>query len=367
MDKLIELLTVFVVALSVLLFFGPIIVILSIVEEIKLWGRRVIRLPKVGQRPIVRVLLAVVGIGIWLAVYIPLVSLAKKSIDVPEAIVDSAPTLQATEEIAAVLASPTDTQVILPTDIVTPLPTSPPFPTVEMVIVPSGDFRMGTSYWSDADYDFAPGHKVYISEFYIDKYEVTNAQYAMCVTAEICSPPLAYSSNTREHYFDDLETYAEYPVIFVSWNDAFTFCEWREARLPTEAEWEKAAKWDYMNQKTVLHPWGEETPNLEWVNYRGQDTERVGMFAGGKSPVGAFEMAGNVYEWVYDFYAADYYQDSPERDPLGPNSSVLGHVVRGGAWSSEDQSDLWTFTRFYFSTTERRNDIGFRCASDTAP
>lgn len=374
MDKLIELLTLFVVALSVLLFFGPIVVILSIVEEIKIWGKRVIRLPNVGRNPIVRVTLAVVGIGIWLAVYIPLVSLAKQAVSTPDSAELPSPDIvqqseQPTKTPITNAFLPTNTPTLFPVDTATftpmPILTSTPISlSVEMVLVPAGTYRMGTSYWQGDDYDFAPGHNVYVSEFYIDKYEVTNAQYAECVSAGVCSPPVVSRSNTREHYYDNLDVYANYPVIFVSWEDAFVFCTWRGARLPTEAEWEKAAKWDFANQTAVLFPWGDEPPNPELVNYRGQDTEEVGVLAGGKSPAGAFDMAGNVYEWVYDFYDPNYYDNSPERDPLGPSSSPFGHVARGGAWSIEEPSGLWTFVRYYFPATERRNDLGFRCAKD---
>lgn len=235
----------------------------------------------------------------------------------------------------------------------------------EMIQVPSGEYTMGSSFNKTRDY--SPAHAVYVDEFYIDKFEVTNAQYTKCVDSGFCAPPSKLGSHTRESYFDDV-LFFDYPVVFVTWNDAKKFCEWRNGRLPTEAEWEKAAKWNPKTNETAIFPWGQNNPSPDKVNYASDDTTKVGLLVNGISAIGGFDMAGNVMEWVYDSYDSSYYEHSPERNPTGPISqSNTDHVVRGGAWSSQEDFNLWTFYRFHFPGSTSQNDIGFRCASDEAP
>jgi formylglycine-generating enzyme required for sulfatase activity len=239
--------------------------------------------------------------------------------------------------------------------------------TNEMIRVPAGDFTMGLSYSNSSEYDFSPEHNVFVDEFFIDKYEVTNTQYFYCVEAGNCTPPLVNDSNTRVHYFDDLENFGNYPVIFVTWEQAKIYCEWRNTRLPTEAEWEKTAKWDPTKKSLNLYPWGKDEPIYLYANFNDNDTSIVGKFENGKSFFGVYDMAGNVLEWVSDYYDGNYYKNSQIRNPKGPEHSYFGRVVRGGAWSSVEKARLWTVYRDYYQPTISRSDLGFRCASDKAP
>lgn len=374
MESLMQSFAILLISLSILLFFGPVVVIVSIIGNVKLGP---VKIDLTGKSTTVRVLLAIIGLGSWFLLYIPLVSLAFRAVpflnqdNLTHTPIPNTPTTTAQLITVTPSNSPTSTNEPSPTQTIQPTiestisPTST-YPTAEMVRVPGGTFIMGSGYSTPRDYN--PAHTVYVNEFFIDKYEVTNGQYARCVQAGVCSPPQSFKSNTREHYFDDPSVYGKFPVIFVTWLNAKTYCEWRGARLPTEAEWEKAARWNGPDDPGGnLYPWGDEQPSYNWVNFNGQDTTEVGIFPLGKSEVGAYDMAGNVLEWVYDFYAPEYYQKSPERNPLGPSSSTYGHVARGGAWSSVEDWQLWTFRRFYYQPTNARSDLGFRCASDHAP
>ncbi len=220
-----------------------------------------------------------------------------------------------------------------------------------MVYVPYGDFLMGSS---DADKqahsDEKPQHTVYLDAFWIDKFEVTNAQYKKCVDAGNCSAPrLSYTGNSR---------YDNYPVIYISWNDAKAYCEWAGKRLPTEAEWEKAAR----GTDGRIYPWGNTfDKNLLNSAEGGKvDTTAVGSYPGGGSPYGVMDMAGNVWEWVADWYDENYYAYSPLSNPTGP-SSRHDHVLRGGSWSS-DQIYARSASRYRFDPDGWNFNMGFRCA-----
>jgi formylglycine-generating enzyme required for sulfatase activity len=230
---------------------------------------------------------------------------------------------------------------------------------VPMAYVPEGFFAMGNDLGS---IDEQPIHPVNLDAFYIDKFEVTNGFYEACVEAAVCQPVKKKSSVTRSNYFDDPH-YVRFPVIFVDWNMAQTYCEtWREARLPTEAEWEKAAR----GRTNVIYPWGD-TPDCNLANYGNclGDTSGAMIYALGQSRYGVYNMAGNVWEWVSDWYSDDYYRSSPEDNPQGPDSGNE-KVLRGGSWK-DDYSEMRSVNRESEKPAYFSNVIGFRCAKDANP
>src|SRR5690554_1172915 len=268
-----------------------------------------------------------------------------------------------------------------------PTPTSVPTPTglpetlidphgVEMVLVPEGEFIMGSD---DGLPDERPVHTVYLDAFYIDKYETTNAEYRACVEAGVCDPP-AFQDCCGEpshpqwpslypDYFTNPE-FDNYPVTWLSWNHANTYCQWRGARLPTEAEWEKAAR----GTDGRTYPWGEEPPRPGLLNFMwgiGQYNERpaygtlpVGSYPDGVSPYGVHDMLGNVYEWVYDKYAADYYANSPYENPTGPEEGS-NQIARGGSfWNQGFRQRITNRNHTYLPPDGAHFDAGVRCAKD---
>ena len=239
----------------------------------------------------------------------------------------------------------------------------------EMVFVPPGAFQMGcdpaNNNGSACTRDELPLHEVYLDAFAIDKYEVTNGRYHACVQAGQCSPIPDQSSSTRQSYAYNPE-YVDFPAIWINWSQAVEFCAWDGKRLPTEAEWEKAARG---SQDTRPFPWGNEAPDCSRANFlyggsRGMcvgDTVKVGSYPNGASPYGAMDMAGNIWEWVNDSFQLDYYSISPYANPPGP-ATGKSKVLRGGNWQYD-----WTWMR----TTDRLSYdnpwhhhffVGFRCA-----
>ena len=202
-----------------------------------------------------------------------------------------------------------------------------------LAYVPAGEFKMGSEDGADNE---KPVHTVYLDAFWIDQTEITNAMYAHCVQAGACDPPSLTKSYTRDSYYGNPE-FDNYPVIYVSWNDAIAYCNWAGRRLPIEAEWEKAAGWDEDQQAQRRYPWGE-TIDCALANYWGKDgacvgdTTAVGSYENGASFYGAYDMAGNVWEWVADWYDSGYYASSPSSNPTGPDSGSF-QVLRGDSWS----------------------------------
>jgi len=225
---------------------------------------------------------------------------------------------------------------------------------MEFVRVPAGEFRMGSDSQKDklTRDDEIPQHKVSLDEYLIGKTPVTNCQYQAFVQA----------SGYRRECPKGKE---QHPVVNVSWDDAVAFCAWAsqvsgtKVRLPSEAEWEKAAR----GTDECIYPWGDQAPDATRCNssMRVRDTTRVGRYSPkGDSPYGAQDMAGNVWEWVNDWYEAGYYRNSPSLNPPGPDSGQ-SHVLRGGSWY-RDESDVRSAYRNCLDSDNGAYFIGFRCA-----
>lgn len=280
-------------------------------------------------------------------------------------------------------ASPIET--ILPT--ATQTSTAEASPTVEsrtnrvspvdgmpQVYIPAGTFRMGGMDVRRAPNEI-PDHDVTLDAFWMDQLEVTNAMYGLCVNTSGCTPPQDSKSQRRPKYFNNPE-FKDYPVIYVTWGQAKTYCEWAGRRLPTEAEWERAGR----GEDFRTFPWGEDKANglLANFNMLVGDTSRVGTYPAGASPFGVLDMAGNVAEWVNDFYSFDYSAALENSlNPTGPlTSSNFNRVVRGGSLGdaeinirvSKRSSVLGSNLNAkpdsgpYLGDSSPR--IGFRCAMD---
>ncbi|TMQ27911.1 MAG: trypsin-like serine protease [Nitrospirae bacterium] len=223
-----------------------------------------------------------------------------------------------------------------------------------MVVIPAGEFLMGAE---DGLQDARPLHRVHLSSYWLDKYEVTNAQYRQCVEGGGCTPPKDRLT------FEDLQR-AQHPVTNITWNQARSYCQWQGKRLPTEAEWEKAAR----GTDGRRYPWGNDGEAVKSRVRNGElkpgtrGTEPVGRQAATASPYGVFDLIGGVSQWVKDWYAEDFYQASSPRDPQGPLRGSF-RVLRGGEWN-EKPLNLQVSYRGWDDVTYWGPTLGVRCAED---
>ena len=256
-----------------------------------------------------------------------------------------------------------------------------------MVLVPAGTFRMGSSE-GVGDADEHPAHKVTLSVYCIDKIEVTVKAYAACVTAKGCSAaPLTVnwsglSAAPGELYsrFCNRDDRPDHPINCVDWNQAKAYCAWAGKRLPSEAEWEYAAR----GKHGLAYPWGNDAPkakrlnacgtecvamakrvlNREWATmYDASDswetTAPVGSFPAGVSPFGALDMGGNVWEWTADWYGA--YSGEAATNPPGAKTGTA-RVIRGGGWDYDGAANVRAANRKWYAALDRDYTLGFRCA-----
>lgn len=271
---------------------------------------------------------------------------------------------------------------VIPTDVVEPISEVPAEPEEEpveepevfevpegMVLIPATEFMMGCDPEHNNGYgcpsDELPQHMVSLSAFAIDIYEVTNAQYAECVAAGACAAPIVMASQAREDYYQNPE-YANFPMINVKWDDAMAYCTFAGKRLPTEAEWELAAR----GTTPKAYAWGDEAPDCSKANtyYDATmtacvgDTVAVGSYPEGASEFGVMDMTGNVWEWVADSYIEGFYSVSPTENPLAEEPNQL-RTVRGGGWAGNWLA-VRISSRAYDLSFYSGLDLGFRCAMD---
>ena len=256
--------------------------------------------------------------------------------------------------------TPFETEPADRTDVVQmePEPSSGEQPVVEeMVEIPAGPFIRGTG---SGGFDEQPERTIYLDAFAIDRYEVTNHQYQQFIAAtghRKSGPPSRYAKSIGRMRG------VNQPVVYVSWDDASEYCKWKGKRLPTEAEWEKAMR----GTDGRLWPWGnqERSNGANWA--RVQDgyevSAPVGTFSSDRSPFGVMDGAGNVMEWVSDWYGETYYREAPERNPPSPEYGTY-RVLRGGGYTTTG-ADIRVTSRSKMMQDFRDETIGFRCATST--
>jgi formylglycine-generating enzyme required for sulfatase activity len=228
-----------------------------------------------------------------------------------------------------------------------------------MVFIPGGEYMRGRTYdWPDYDVkwypnpakDDSPARKITLSSFYMDQAEVTNQRYAAFVKATGHQPPYYWKDGKIPEGKDN------FPVVDVSWDDATAFCKWEGKRLPTEAEWEHSARG---KQEDKMYPWGDRAITAKDAVFNQVDGPRD-VCSKEKNDFGLCDMIGNVWEWCSDWYGRDYYAQSPERNPQGPEKGLY-RVLRGGSWFDVPKLFLSVSYRSWARESERSPTIGFRC------
>jgi formylglycine-generating enzyme required for sulfatase activity len=249
-----------------------------------------------------------------------------------------------------------------------------------LVFVPAGQFLMGSSPLDGFGPDLSPyenefpQHEVQVRAFWIDQTEVTNAQYQLCVEDGHCSPPKKPPDRQLSYHFDD-PSYARHPVVNVTWYQAVAYCTWVEARLPSEQEWGYAAR----GPDSFLFPWGNSF-HQDAVNYCDSNCSRtfhdaaaddgyaetapVGTYPGGASWVGALDMLGNAWEWVWDWY--ELYEGHRWHDHLSSYPPQTYRILRGGGWDTH-RNHIWNAFRNGYFPHKSTPSIGFRCVTDVQP
>ncbi len=259
-----------------------------------------------------------------------------------------------------------------------------PSDSMTLLYVPEGEFKMGSEAGLT---DERPLHAVFLDAYWIDRTEISNSMYAQCVEAGGCDEPASTV------YFNDPE-YADHPVVYVSWVDANDYCTWAGRRLPTEAEWEKAASWDPVANQQRVFPWGNEY-DCKKGNYDDEveldaslmpgttvncdgflRSSPVGSFPEGASPYGALDMGGNVWEWVHDAFIEvdpikpslqNYYAISPYSNPMGVDPAITEYrSMRGGSWNFTFGFGRAAY-RLWYGLDDKYDGVGFRCALSENP
>ncbi len=258
--------------------------------------------------------------------------------------------------VTATSLPPTDAPLVEPTPTLAPVALAGPQSGETMkwidgstlIYVPPGEFIMGNGGFD------APEHNVTLDGFWIYQTKVTNRMFAQCVAVGSCASP---TEELGGPVYNNPE-YANHPVVGVTWDQAQAYCAWSQGQLPTEAQWEKAARGSTGN----MYPWGDDEPACDLLNfgYCSGRTSEVDAFTDGVSPYGLFDMAGNIFEWVSDFYGEAYYMDAPSVNPAGPESGEY-RVIRGSSFET-DLELIGSAVRHPGAQVYHGRDLGFRCA-----
>ena len=230
----------------------------------------------------------------------------------------------------------------------------------EMVHFPAGEFEMGSPKGIGKKNEY-PNHKIYLDAFYLDRFEVTFADFEAYLAAHLKKYPTITGWVDRKARADLINK----PIFGLQWKRCRNYCEWREKRMPTEAEWERAAR----GIENRIYPWGNEPPDKSRANFgnccfvqKGKVHNEVGHYEKGNTAEGISDLGGNVAEWVSDWYDKKYYKRSPYKNPKGPKKGKY-HVIRGGAWNSLPMY-LRSSSRYGDSDGKDYYGIGCRCAKD---